>query len=214
MRRTLAVLALALAAQLLAGPAAGKNMHGKFGTGYQQTLLSTRGLQFTYWASPQLAVQLLMGAGFVLNEDNDSTTTILASTGFKYVLYGTKFANLSIGGRLDIGWASRILTPQYGKSTDCLAAEAKDELETQCDESSNVTQLGLEIPIEVEYFLSDAFSFNLATGATFTVVPEGPDRDTLLLQTGGLGNPGHAEYKGIGIGVGSLFGHAGFTLYF
>jgi len=183
--------------------ASAKNMHGKFGTGYQRTLLGAQGLSFTYWGSPQLALCFQLGAGFVLDANNDNTTTILAAGGVKYVFFGTKFANLSLGAKLDLGWATKLTVPHVG--TD--GAPGTRDI-------SNVTQWGVEVPLEVEYFLSDAFSFNLATGVTFTAYPNDVDRSNAFLATEGLGSPGEGEFKGVGIGGGALFGHAGFTLYF
>ena len=199
-----------LAGVLLAGShAQAKNMHGKFGTGYQRTLLGAQGLSFTYWGSPQLALCFQLGAGFVLDASNSTTTNLVAAGGVKYVFYGTKFANLSIGGKIDLGWATKLTVAVAPDTTGTDGAQPPGTRE-----ASNVTQWGLEVPLEVEYFLSDAFSFNLATGATFTVYPEGVARDSAFLGTEGLGSPGEAEFKGIGIGGGALFGHAGFTIYF
>jgi hypothetical protein len=194
-----------LACLLLSAPVAAKNMHGKFGVGYQRTMLSAQGLSFTYWATPMLAMSYLMGAGFVLDAHNDNTTVLLASGGIRYVLAGTKFANLSVGGRLDLGWATKLTL-----ADPSAAGGFKD--------ASNVTQWGVEVPIEVEYFLSDAFSFNLATGMTFAIYPDGTSRQSAMLDTAGLGSPVAADpdgnSKGVGLGVGGLFGHAGFTFYF
>lgn len=169
-----------------------KNMHGKFGVGGNQTLLGVTGISFAYWSSPELELSLTLGSGFVLDPDNNNTTTVLASAGFQYVLIATKYANLSLGVRADVGWASKVAA-----NGDVIGG-------------SNVTQWGLEIPIEVEYFFSDSFSIQVSTGAHFTMVPS----EGAVLKPGGLGSVVEGDYKGVGLGVGSLFGGAGFRFYF
>lgn len=189
-------------------PAAAKNMHGKFGFGFQRTLLGVQGFDFTYWATPKLSAGLIAGLGFDLDPDNDSTTMLLGSVGFKYVLVGTRHANLSVGLLADLGWANRILydsTDQDGKTTS--------------RQVKSPTQWGIELPIEVEYFFSDAFSINLASGFTFTMVPDlpadaAPGAEAAILHPEGLGAVSLAGSKGIALGAGSLFGHAGFSFYF
>ena len=172
------------AALLLLGStdALAKNMHGKFGVGYQQTMLGAHGFSFTYWTTPSFGLNFLAGSEFALDEDNDNTTTLYASLGLRYVVYATKLANLDIGLRGILGWLSE----------------------------PSATQFGVELPIEVELFLSNSFSINLATGLTFTMVPDnGP-----LFEAAGLGGVSEPNSKGVGIGAGGLFGHAGFTFYF
>ncbi len=195
MKRTILMITLMLAlfggtTELLA-----KNMHGKFGAGYSQTLLGVQGLTFGYWSSPDLQLLMTVGAGFVLDENNANTTSLLTSLGFKYVLIATKFANLSAGLRFDLAWSSRQEAPS--STGDPVV-------------STNVTQWGIEAPIEVEYFFSDSFSVFLATRVTFTMVPDGGP----LLTQSGLGKVDQVDYKGVGLGVGGLFGSAGFSFYF
>ena len=198
-RICLAVAVFALTA-LSASPASPKNMHGKFGFGLQRTLLGVEGISLNYWASPNMAIGFVLGSGFVLDEENNNTSTVHGSGGLKYVVYATKFANLTIGAKADVAWASQVEE----------AADDSDEF------ASNVTQWGVELPLEVEFFMSDAFSFNLAVGATFTMVPEKPTEfsETLvLLKSTGLGGVERENYKGIDVG-GALFGHMGFLFYF
>lgn len=177
-----------------------KNMHGKFGGGFQSTLLGARGVSFSYWTSPRLAISVLTGVGFVLGDTD--ITTIVGAGGFKYVVHDTRFANLSVGARLDIGWANRIVyTGPDG---------------AQAVSSGSATQIGVEAPVEVEYFFSDSFSINLGTGVTFTMVPDLKEKgvDAAILRHQGLGSVSKVKETGIAIGAGSLFGNAGFTFYF
>jgi len=196
------VLLLCLGALALCPATAGaKNMNGKLGFGLQQTLLGANGLSFTYWATKKMAIDIVAGAGIIIPDKGDTTATILAAAGLRYVMLGTKHCNLSIGAKVDLGWANKLYyTNGAGETLD----------------QGNVWQWGVEIPIEVEYFFSDAFSINLGTGITFTMLPELPGKtsDEAILDASGLGYTTGSKDMGIGIGVGSLFGHAGFTFYF
>ena len=191
-----AVFALAAFSASTASP---KNMHGKFGFGLQRTLLGVEGINLNYWASPKLAIGFVLGTGFVLDAENNNTSTVHGSGGLKYVVYATKFANLTVGVKADVAWASKV-----------------EDAEDSELNASNVTQWGAELPLEVEFFMSDSFSFNLAAGATFTMVPEKPAKFTenlVLLKSSGLGGVERENYKGIDVG-GALFGHMGFLFYF
>ena len=199
------IAALATLCCLVGAPAtSAKNMAGKFGAGYNQTLLGVRGLTFGYWSGTDLQLSMTVGSGFVLDASNSNTTTILASVGFKYVMVATKFANLSAGVRADLGWSSR------QESTTAGATTPKDTTGVTSGPTTNVTQWGVEAPIEVEYFFSDSFSIFMATGVTFTMVPKGGP----LLTQQGLGSVDQVNFKGVGLGVGGLFGSAGFAFYF
>lgn len=201
-RLKLAAGAMALALCLvLPCPVQAKNMNGKLGFGYQQTMLGVRGLSFSYWIAKKVSIDIVAGAGFIIPDSGSNAVTIVAAAGLRYVALGTKHCNLSIGALFDFGWASRF---PYTDSADVSQT------------ARNVTQWGVEIPVEVEYFFSDAFSISLATGATFTMLPKLSDKasDEAILGQEGLGYSTGSKDMGIGIGVGSLFGHAGFKFYF
>jgi hypothetical protein len=205
--RTGVILGLLAAAMLLPAPAEARNMKGKFGLGFQQTLLGARGLGLSYWAAKRLSIDLVLGAGFVVSdkdEDGDRTSgiTILGALGLKFALVSAKFCNLSLGLKFDLGWANRLPYEDAGGNVRS---------------DKNVVQWGLEIPLEVEFFLTDIFSITLGTGFTFTMVPDSPGggewEQNILYETG-LGYTKETGSLGIGLGVGSLFGQAGFTFYF
>jgi len=223
LRNVLFILA-ALAMLLAPGTAACKNMHGKFGFGFQRTLLGAQGFSFNYWATPRLSAGVLAGLGFALDSQDDATTTLLGSVGFKYVVVSTRYANLSAGLCADLGWANRIRyhavdgngQPRFETTTD---AEGNSSQSAVIGQAKSPTQWGIVLPIEVEYFFSDAFSINLATGFTFTMTPDMPadapaDTQTAILHSEGVGAISLASHKGIALGAGSLFGHAGFSFYF
>lgn len=199
-----------------AAPVLAKNMHGKAAFGIQRTLLEAQGIAFSYWATPKLCVDLILGAGFVngdveaYKEDPDtkelvpydkkvSSTSLLGALGFKYVVYGTKFANLSVGFKADFGWASSLGNLQQDGTW-----ESRDD----------VTQFGFELPIEIEYFLSDSVSINLATGATFTWIPENLAEELVMLRSSGLGEAVTARHRSVSVGGCSIFSHIGVRFYF
>jgi hypothetical protein len=235
MRGRHAVIALCLLAIAMApNPVAAKNMHGKFGVGFQRTLLGVQGFSFTYWMTPKLAFLTTAGLGFnraninrartiTADDGTESTevvpseswrTRLLAAMGVKYVLYGTKYANLSFGALADLGWANRLIY-----DTEVLV-DADGNSQTIQATASNRIQWGIEFPMEIEFFFSDAFAINLAAGMFFTVVPAAPanftgsSSNSAILESTGLGAVNSPEGVGIAIGAGGLFGHAGMTFYF
>jgi len=166
-------------------------------------MLGVEGLSVTYWTTPNLAIGITAGAGWLLDDhdsgegDKDlSSTRVYFAGGIRYVLKSTKYANLSIGALADIGWTSNAISGE-GASAEELGSE---------------TQWGLEVPLLAEFFFSDAFSVHLATGIVFTA---GPAKGQVLdpARPTGLGVPNQVEHKGVGVGTGDIFGMAGFTFY-
>lgn len=232
--RHLLSLVCLLALATMPTAASAKNMHGKFGVGFQRTLLGVQGFSFTYWMTPKLAFVTTAGLGFDRTDVNqareetaaDGTVTVgvvaseswstklLAASGVKYVLYGTKYANLSLGVIADLGWANKLI---YDADT---LLDAEGNAQTVQATATNRIQWGLEVPMEVEFFFSDAFSINLAAGMFFTVVPSAPAdyrggaASAAILNPTGLGEVDAPEDIGIALGAGGLFGHAGMTFYF
>ncbi len=189
-------LTLACLVMLWAPEVQAKNMQGKMGLGFQQTMPGAHGLSISYWNSPNLAVQLLLGAEFLVDRDDNTTNQVHYGLGLKWVLVTTRFANLSLGARFSGAFASE----QTFASSTAAGATTTD---------NNIFQLALEVPFEIEYFFSDAFAINLAFGVMATrVSSKGP-----LLQPQGLGATETPGSTGIGIGSGGLLGAAGFTFY-
>jgi hypothetical protein len=234
MSRRVGFLVLLLSLSLCPWAAQAKNLHGKFGVGFQRSLLGVQGFSFTYWMTPKLAFLTTAGIGFdratihrqkevsgadgtvttEIQESESWSTRLLAAAGVKYVLYGTKYANLSFGALLDLGWANKLV---YDAGT---VVDAMGNAQVVQATSSNRLQWGLELPMEVEFFFSDAFSINLAAGMFVTVVPDAPSNYTAgsanasILSPTGLGEVSEPGEVGIAIGGGGLFGQAGFTFYF
>jgi hypothetical protein len=192
------VLVLLSGLLLGASGALAKNMQGKAGLGFQQTMPGARGLSLAYWTSDQMAVQLLLGAEFLVAQGGNSSNRLHYGLGFKYVLVATRFANLSIGARISGAFASEQTFDGQDASGTPTSVTA-----------SNLIHLAAEIPFEIEYFFSDAFALNLAFGFMATRVPD----QGALLQPTGLGATSSGGSTGIGIGSGGLLGAAGFTFY-
>ncbi len=229
--RTLPGIALLAAALFVSSPLSAKNMHGKFGVGYQRSLLGVNGFSIGYWMTPKVAFLTTLGAGFArqplnrLVEEADGQTVerteetwnthVLAGAGLKYVLYGTKFANFSVGALFALGYANKLV---YDVSTAYTDVTGDEQWTTIQKTESNRLQWGVEMPLEVEFFFADAFSINLATGMFLTLVPEAPadyqGGEAAILKPTGLGAVSGADEVGVAIGAGGLFGHAGFTFYF
>jgi hypothetical protein len=186
----------------LCAPATAKNMQGKFGIGYQQTLAGARGLSFSYWAADKLAIDLLIGAQFLLDNDSNSSTGIEWSAGIRYKILSRRRANLSVGIKASGGYSSHVSFARDVLQDDGTTVSTPDT-------ADNLFQIAVEAPIDVEFFFSDAFSINIGVGVMFTKVPE----EGALIQGFGLGATGEPNTTAIGIGAGGLFGMAGFTFY-
>ena len=123
-------------------------------------------------------------------------------------------ANLSFGAMADLGWSNKLV---YDSG---VFIDGKGNTTVVQSTSTNRIQWGVEFPMEVEFFFSDAFSINLAAGMFFTVVPSAPNDFTAgasnasILEPTGLGEVNSPDEIGIAIGAGGLFGHAGMTFYF
>jgi len=208
LQRTLTVLAL-VALLLFPGVSEAKNMQGKLGFGYQSALTGARGLTLTYWAAERFALQFLAGAEFKLNKKNDVNTTIHFGLGGRFVVMSTRSANLSIGLRAVMAYAPNLWV--HATSLRCTpdGADSVCIEETSTSTVTNVLQFGVEAPIEVEYFFSDAFSIMLGAGVMAVFVP----KEGALLEPWGLGAVHEANHKGIGIGTGAIFGAAAFNFY-
>jgi len=209
MRRVPLVLALGFLLAALPAPAEAKNMQGKLGFGYQLTLAGAQGVSFTYWALERLAVQVMAGAEFRLDRKNEVSSAIHFGIGGRFVLLATRYANLSLGLRAALGyapnlWITSTVTRCTPDGADLLCAD-----ETSRRTASNVVEVAVEAPVEVEFFFSDSFSVLLGAGVMAVFVP----KEGEVLHPLGLGAVHEAGHKGIGIGTGAAFGSAAFNFY-
>lgn len=205
MRRSIIVV---LALLTLASPASAKDMNGKFGVGYTQTIGGVGGFSFRYWATRSIGLELDFGLSFVNSDGDRSTTEFVAAVGLFYALVQHRSTNLLIGVRGDIGFRS-----QPAASTPVLVADGIDNqsASTTSEASGGILQFNLEFPLMVEYFFTDTFAINLTVGIVLIFVPDG---GTTVLNTLGPGTVAATDTFAVGIGAGGLLGSAGFTFYF
>lgn len=179
-----------------------KNMQGKLGLGYQQALSGVRGLALSYWAGEKLAVDALVGAEFLVDRDDKSSTNVDWGLGLRYRLLSRRQANLSIGLKVTGVYASKLTT--VTQVTDAGGGSTQTS-----KTSNNLLQFAIEAPLDVEFFFSDSFSINIGAGLLLMIVPE----EGSLINGTGLGVTTEPGSMGIGIGAGGVFGMAGFTFY-
>lgn len=185
--RKLATLTAAVAL-LLATSAQAKDLGGKFGLGYEATLGGAQGLSIAYWVTHALAIDALLGFQFVSPDQGDSKMALDFAIGARYNFARAKDVNLGIGLKVDLAFLNKA------------AAGGAD----------SVFHANIELPLIVEYFFSEHFSINLATGITVEIVPE---KGKALTPMGTRIATGGKDF-GFAVFNGGLFGSAGFKFYF
>ncbi|MGM0574166.1 MAG: hypothetical protein ACQEXJ_00335 [Myxococcota bacterium] len=187
-----------LATLLLASPAAeAKDMNGKLGLGLEQSLGGVSGLTVRYWPGAAFGLMSTLGVDVTsVKEEDDSTslaTTVVSSVGFRYNFARSLHANLGTGARLAIGYrserAARLIDPEH---------------------EGRVIQFIVEIPLALDFFLSDSFSVGVATGLLFVFVPD----EGAALTPVGHGSTTAADTFSLGIGAGSITGTLSAVYYF
>ena len=174
---------------LFAGTASAKDMTGRFGLGYDATLGGASGLALTYWATNALGIDATIGFALVSTDADTMPMGFMFSLGARYNIARAKDVNLGFGLRVSLAFLNE---DAHGTST---------------------FHANIELPLIVEYFFSNHFSINLATGITLAIVPE-DGAGLTSLPIGGLPNAGTAKDFGLAFGNGGLFGSAGFKFYF
>ena len=71
-------------------------------------------------------------------------------------------------------------------------------------------QFNIELPIVIEYFLSESFSVSVSTGVLIAFIPE----DGAVVTPKGNGSESVPKTIGVGIGAGSISGSLGAVYYF
>lgn len=206
MRRFLACLPLAL---VLLAPATteARDMNGKFGLGYEQTLGGVSGIHLKYHVR-DFVIQGIVGFDLFKPKDLDPRTAVKGSVGVVYNFARFEIANLGVGIRADLGW----------RNGEAVTADARKacvkEGGTSCDTLSRGSrwQVNLEVPLVAELFFTDHFAVSLQAGVLFTFVTQA--EKALPQSTGQMSSDTAEEGFGFGFGGGSLFGAAGFTVYF
>ena len=205
----LAWIALVVIAGLWTGPALARDMNGKFGIGYDQSLGGVSGINLKYHVG-DFAIQGTVGFDFFKPQDMDPRTAVKFAVGALYNFSKSDIANAGIGVRANVAWRNgeavtedrRNNNPDCTPGTQCPLAVAADD----------VWQLNVEIPLVVEVFLSDHFAFSLATGLVIAI--QTSDDPGLSSGDGDMATDSPEKGIGIGIGTANLFGTAGITYYF
>ena len=146
---------------LWAPGASAKDVGGRLGFGVEHSISGITGATVRYWFSPDFGATASAGvdvAGIVKGQN--PKTTFDGSLTALYRVVGSVHANLGIGLRLAVGYQSRE------------AALVDDETAT-----GGVTRFRIEIPVVLEFFLSDHFSISAGTGAGVAFRLDQPEVD-------------------------------------
>lgn len=190
---------LCLVWAISSNPVGAKDLKGRAGVGIEQTLGGVSGLTLRYWPAQAFGISLTAGARISSYDGLDAdgvaevkyASIVTGSLGIMYNLAQSLHANLGVGLRVAVGF-------QSGETNDIVPQDA------------NGTQINFEIPIQLEFFLSDSFSVSVATGVLFALIPEeGP-----TLQVEGHEKLERGNSTIIDLGAGSVSGTLGVVYYF
>lgn len=188
MKRLLSVL-LVVSALIAAAPvASAKNLGGKFGLGYTETLGGVRGLDIQYYVTQYLGLEAVLGLDYISSEKLAPLTFKMALGG-KFNIARAKNANFGLGLRFNLGFAN----------ADYFTAKLSSG-----EAERGSTHFNVEIPFFFEYFLSNHFSLHTQLGLLIDIIP----KDGAVL-TGG--SPENTE---IHFGMPGLMGSLGATFWF
>jgi len=191
---TFLLLPLALC---LAPPSAGSRpMEGRFGIGLERSLGGANGLAARFFVSDAFAIVATAGIDIALIPTDGGTEVsagVAASLGGMLHIARSDHAHLAIGARVTLGY----------RSLDAFQI---------IDPTATDTGIGvaLEIPIALEIWISDHFSFTVSTGILLDFVPESGRQ----LHGDGAGSNAPAGAVGIGLGAGSITGTLAAIYYF
>jgi hypothetical protein len=184
---------------LATGGAGAKDLKGRAGIGVEQTIGGVSGLTLRYWPAQAFGISLTAGADIVRYEGVDESgatewkfaSVVETSVGVMYNFARSLHANMGVGIRASLGF-------QSGETNDIVPA------------LGDKFQVTLEIPLQLEFFLSDSFSVSVATGIVFAFVPEeGP-----TLKVDAPEEIQRNDSTVIGLGAGSVTGSLGIVYYF
>lgn len=187
-------LACLVALVLVPSSGLAKDMRGKLGVGAATTLAGAQGVTIRYWPTRSVGVELLGGVtASRLSNDAKNRTAFATAVQVIYAVRELGPANLLVGLRGDLAW----LKDGAGAGVD--------------QTTGGILHFALELPLTVEYHLSDAFALQFGAGLVLSFVPS----KGTLLGGGALYNEGEiGEGISLGFGSGGAFGSAGFTFYF
>ncbi|TNF30048.1 MAG: hypothetical protein EP329_14420 [Deltaproteobacteria bacterium] len=190
-------LAALLALSTSAPDAAAKDLSGRLGIGLEETLGGATGFALRYFFSEGVGVTSTLGVDITLvdGEDGQSqvATGFVGSFGVAVHFARSLHAHLGFGVRATFGYRS------------LEAAQLIDPAVTATD-----LQVALELPLILEFFLSDHFSVGASTGFILNFVPDSGS----TLATSGAGGTRTPGAIGIGIGAGSIGASLAILYYF
>lgn len=199
------VLVVATAIVLVTTPdAAGRDMNGKFGMGYEESLGGVSGINLKYHIE-NFVITGTIGFDFFKPKDMDPRTAVKFSFGALYNFSKSDIANAGIGVRANVGWRN-------GEAVEYDVSSESGETQTIMGDLDDVWQFNVEVPLVIEVFLSDHFAFNFATGIIVSILTT--DSPALTQDTGNMATDTKEEGVGVGIGTSGVFGSAGFAYYF
>ena len=174
MRRVDSTL-LCLAVVALCAPASAKDMSGKFGVGFDQTLGGVTGLNLRYFIG-DFCIRGVIGVDFFRPSGGDSSVGVDFALGAMYNFGRTDVVNVGVGVVVDLGWRNQAAMSQTRLRCEHEIVNGKDTGAQICTQeqvggSGSSIQFNVEVPIVVEYFFSDHFSIHLGTGLVFVIVP-------------------------------------------
>jgi hypothetical protein len=139
MRRGL-IIAVLLLGFLGARDAAAKDMNGRLGLGASRTLRGVQGLDVMYWVG-NIGINGTGAISIGSPDVGSSTFEIALAGGALFALMTSDHADLSLGGRINLGIA---------KDAD--------------------TQITLEAPLRIEWYPSDHFSLHGEVGIAVAII--------------------------------------------
>ncbi len=181
-RRVPALLVAATLGLLVTpGAAQAKDLSGHFGIGVEQSLSGITGLTARYWPLDNIGFSVTFGADIVIRDEGDLDQTSIRSTFGPIFNFATSLhANIGIALR----GAVAINSVFAGSTTTSVGG-------------------GVEVPLHIEFFMSDSLSFSVEAGFLLWVDPKATTHDTDPNDTGL-----------ISFGFGSVIANAGVVYYF
>jgi hypothetical protein len=138
----LGIVAVAIAA--LAAPASAKDMNGKFGVGFDQSIGGVSGVNLKYFIG-DFSIWLTPGVDLFAVKDGDTAVAFGVALGGIYNFARSDAANLGAGLRVDFGYRNKA--------------------------AGDTWQVGIEVPLVAEYFFTDHFALHFSTAIVIQIVP-------------------------------------------
>ena len=191
---------LLLTSLLLTERAEAKNLQGHLGLGLEQSISGISGMTVRYWSGDRVGIHATLGGGLSagVGENQDQVGSSLGlSAGMVYNVARSLHANLGVGVRAAIAMRNEALRNALSSSTG--DTREGDDL-----------QFNIELPIVIEYFLSESFSVSVSTGILLAFIPA----EGAVVTPKGNGGESVPKTIGVGIGAGSITGSLGAVYYF